>query len=100
MKQSDIKSFQYEGDDSMISFGMGIPDKVPRTFKTRLVLKTGAVVAAPPAWRKKIWAWWYVNRRDELAEIGGSLLCQVAKDMLGPNYPGGRYPESGPLNRR
>ena len=70
MKDSDVKSFRYEGNDSMImpkkkgviyievgkKGGNSIPVPHPG-FKASLVLKDGSVVKAPSEWRKRIWVW-------------------------------------------
>jgi hypothetical protein len=113
IQESDIKSFKYKGDDSMIfekdakghliiTTGANGHPRIPSVhpkFTASLRLKSGKVVVAPLAWRKKIWVWWYVQRRAELLAQADNVLRQVAMDMLSPNYPGGRYPESGSLNR-
>jgi hypothetical protein len=114
IQEKDIKSFRYDGDDTMImrkdtggtlSLEIGgkgvqrIPPVHPK-FKASLVLKSGETIDAPPAWRKRIWTWWYDARFDELLEVADNVLCQAAADMLGANYPGGKYPRTGNLLRR
>lgn len=84
VKQSEIASFVYEGSDSMLGlFSHDTPvPKCHPNFIAQLRLKNGELIDAPPRWRRKIWAWWITERREE---VGNNVLRQVANDMLGRN---------------
>jgi hypothetical protein len=86
VKQSDIATFVYEGDNSMLgSFSCDSPvPKCHPDFKAQLKLKEGTVIDAPPTWRRKIWVWWIMNHRDEVMY---NVMVQASNDMLGRNKP-------------
>lgn len=87
VKTSDIVSFTYDGNDSMLGSWGSDDDKIPKChpdFKATLKLKNGTEIDAPPKWRSKIWKWWITERREE---VGRNILLQASRDMLRPNDP-------------
>lgn len=64
--EDEVETFYYEGNDEWINFKKKETPQCPKQFVARLRLKTGSVINAPPAWRRKIWQWWYETRRVEI----------------------------------
>ena len=83
LRSDEPYSFTYEGDDSMIDLNKEeIPEPHP-DFKATLKYRIeGEIVekVADTEYRKKIWEWWYDNRRDE---IRNSVIKDVANQLLG-----------------
>jgi len=84
----DVEKFFYEGKDEWIDFKkQGIPP-CPIAFKAKLKLVSGETVNAPPAWRKKIWEWWYETRRAELFRD----VMKAASQQIAPPHRRMRRP--------
>ena len=87
IQKSDIVSFTYDGSDDMIDLKT---DKVPKTphknFKSMLKLKDGSMVVPPDSWMKKIWNWWYNERRNELITKSNHVMVDVANSMLNQKH--------------
>lgn len=66
IKEADVKTFIYEGKDTMINFNSDKIPKCPKAFIAKLKLYNGKVITAPQDWRDKIWKWWHEARKDEL----------------------------------
>ena len=84
ISKKDIKTFTYKGNDNMIKFTRDKIPNVHKDFKATLKLKNGKEVKAPPDWRRRIWYWWYQERKDQ---IETDVLLQASKQMLSANKP-------------
>ena len=76
--KNNIKTFTYEGRDDMIDFKNPEVPSVHKDFKATLKLKDGTEVEATRVWRKRIWTWWYKERREEITK---NVLIAFSKSV-------------------
>ncbi len=79
VRKDEIKTFTYWGSDDMIDFGSDDIPRVHRDFKATLKLKNGTVIPATRYWRRKIWEWWYIERKQE---IKNAMLLNTTRKMV------------------
>ncbi len=80
VSREDVVSFNYRGDDSMISFRAKKIPKCPKEFKAEVVLRSGEVVDARiVGYRYRIWEWWYESRKQEMEN---AVIVQAARSMI------------------
>jgi len=82
MTRMEPKSFKYEGNDDMIDFEKDEIPPVNPDFKAILVYDDGAERPADQQMRKKIWEWWYENRKIEILEIQNAVITSIAKQLI------------------
>ena len=85
IKEEDVETFLYEGNDKMIDFGNVEIPHPHSDFVAQLRLKNGKLVTAPSKWRNDIWKWWYAARKEEIER---SVIVHVGRSLVAkpPSY--------------